>query len=98
MTRERARCHPSTGSFKRLPSLPCAPRVDLDQQAATQSRLANTRSFKEHGPGLAPHPPYPVRSGLDESLGAMEAAITKVSPGLPGSPERPWVRPGCRKP
>jgi NMT1/THI5 like len=58
-----------------------APRVDLDQQAATQSRVANARSPKERGPGLVrPTPPIPSEVGASlGSLDAMEAAATEVS-------------------
>jgi hypothetical protein len=63
-TRERDRCHRAPAAPRTHPRLPGSPRVDLDQQAATQSHAANNCSPKERGHGLTPPTPHnPVRSG-----------------------------------
>jgi hypothetical protein len=87
MTRD----HRSSGSASNASTvLPDLPRVDLDQQAATQSRVANACSAQ--GARSRPHtPPPPMPSEVGASLG-VAGCDGDGGHGLPGSPEGPWVR------
>jgi hypothetical protein len=74
--------------LKRIHGPPGSPRVDLDQQAATQSHVANNCSPKERGPGLTPPPPQsqPVRSGQPWVVGMRWRLRPRKCPrAFPGS-------------
>jgi hypothetical protein len=86
LTRERARCHRAPCSapnastgIPRLPSIACS-----------EQWLVN-----ERGPGLIPHPPYPVRSG--PALGSLDAIEACEHGCSQASHDAMGARPGCRR-